>query len=203
MSEPSGAGSSGYTTIIGDVLELLSRSGTWLDATERLAVASVARSESPSGELSTQALEAARRMAHNPTTINAEWIDQLESSGLSRPAMAEILAVVSRQVAIDTFMFGVGAELTALPLPSDGLPTKQIIEGAALNNGWLATVGPASPHTAFTSVPPEQDALGDLHAGFYLPMADIFDFTYERDGLSRPQMELVAARTSHLNECFY
>jgi hypothetical protein len=64
-------------------------------------------------------------------------------------------------------------------------------------------VGAASPRTAFTSVPPEQDALHVMHAGFYLPMADIFDFDYERDGLSRSQMELIAARTSYLNECFY
>ena len=34
-------------------------------------------------------------------------------------------------------------------------------------------------------------------------MEEMFEMQLERDGLTRPQIELVAARTSALNDCFY
>ena len=43
----------------------------------------------------------------------------------------------------------------------------------------------------------------DLHRVLYLPLEEMLDVGAARDGLSRPQLELVAARTSALNDCFY
>ena len=68
--------------------------------------------------------------------------------------------------------------------------------------GWVPTVGPASPPSALSSVPDEHEAMHDLHAIFYLAVADMADLDADR-GLHRTQMELVAARTSLLNECFF
>ena len=43
----------------------------------------------------------------------------------------------------------------------------------------------------------------DLHGVLYATMEEMFEMQLERDGLTRPQIELVAARTSALNDCFY
>ena len=43
----------------------------------------------------------------------------------------------------------------------------------------------------------------DLHGVLYASMEEMFEMQLEREGLTRPQIELVAARTSSLNDCFY
>lgn len=203
MTDNAASGSSGYTALIGAVLGRIAEAGTWLDASERVAVANLSRDPNYQTTLRPEIAQAANRMAHEPTLITQEWVQDLEAAGLGRVTMAEILGVVSRQVAIDTFMFGVGAGQTELPPPNPGEPTKILVDGSKLENGFLPTVGPASPHTAFTSVPPEQEALEELSAGLYMAMQDMGDYASGRDGVTRSQMELVAARTSFLNDCFY
>ena len=56
---------------------------------------------------------------------------------------------------------------------------------------------------AFTSVPAELDRLWMLAAAQYIPNLEMVDPQWTRGTLSRPQMELVAARISQLQECFY
>lgn len=203
MTDTAGSGSSGYTALIGTVLGRVAEAGTWLTAIERVAAARLSRDRFADVSIRPEMAEAAVRMAHEPNTISEAWVAEQETRGLGRVTMAELMGVVSRQVAIDTFMFGVGAEQTELPSPNPGDPSKVIVDGSKLENGSLPTVGSASPHTAFSSVPPDQVALEELHAGLYLPMEQIRDFAFTRDGVRRSQMELVAARTSFLNDCFY
>lgn len=47
------------------------------------------------------------------------------------------------------------------------------------------------------------DAMFDVHGALYLTIQEMGDLEIVRDGLERAQMELVAARTSMLNDCFY
>lgn len=203
MTESAQTRSSGYTSLVGSALERLSRPGTWLNAAQRVEIAGLARGNPASGEISTVMAEAAIGMAHQPASITRQWLDGLQTQGLDPLVMVEIMGVVSRQVAIDTFMFGVGAEQTALPLPHDGEPSQERVEDAKIDNGALPTVGSAFPPNAFSAVPQEQVAMDEIHAGFYMAIPDMGDMGYTRDGLSRAQMELIAARTSLLNECFY
>ncbi len=53
-----------------------------------------------------------------------------------------------------------------------------------------------------TAVPPEAEALGDLHTVLYLSMFEMGDLHIVKD-LTRVQIEFIAARTSLLNDCFY
>jgi hypothetical protein len=55
---------------------------------------------------------------------------------------------------------------------------------------------------ALSVVPAEARALQTLSASHYLPVAQIGDPTARRT-LDRMQMELVAARVSAVNQCFY
>ena len=63
-------------------------------------------------------------------------------------------------------------------------------------------VGGASITQALSLVPAENAELERLHGPLYLTFDEMSDPAIHK-GLSRPQMELVAARTSAHNECFY
>lgn len=203
MTDNAESNSSGYTALVGAVLELLSQPGTWLTAAERVAIAALSRDPDAAVDLKPSIAEAAIRIAYEPSTISADWVAGMETSGLGGITIVEILGVVSRQLAIDRFMFGVGAEQQLLPPPNPGGPTKVLVDGSILDNGFLPTVGPASPCTAFSAVPADQAALEQLTAGLYLPLPDFGTLEYTRDGLSRAQMELVATRASFLNNSRY
>ena len=55
---------------------------------------------------------------------------------------------------------------------------------------------------ALSLVPDEVRALRTATSSHYVPVADIPDVTVRRT-LDRTQMELVAARVSAINQCFY
>ena len=52
-------------------------------------------------------------------------------------------------------------------------------------------------------VPDEVRTLCDLGAVHYLPNDRVLDPTASQGGLTRPQIELIAAKVSALNDCFY
>jgi hypothetical protein len=53
-----------------------------------------------------------------------------------------------------------------------------------------------------SAIPENHDALHDIHGAFFIRGDQITDFGLVKD-LIRPQMEIIAARTSMVNECFY
>lgn len=142
------------------------------------------------------------RITTAAATIRPAHIDQLGDAGLTDSTYVEILGLVARLQAVDTFCFAIGAELPELPAPIDGPPTGIVADEAALLGGWVPTVGPASPPNALTLLPDEHEAMLDLHGALYLSVEGMADLDADR-GLHRTQMEYVAARTSLLNECFF
>lgn len=135
-------------------------------------------------------------------TIRPAHIGQLGDAGLGAAMYVEMLGLVTRLQAVDTFCFAIGAELPELPEPIDGPPTGIVATDARLQGGWIPTVGPASPPSALTLLPSEHEAMHDLHGALYLSIEGMADLDADR-GLHRTQMEFVAARTSLLNECFF
>lgn len=184
--------------------ERLRRPGTWFTGAERVAVASAARL----GDGDSAAARAARRIHDEPATITRDWLRELEADGLTPAQYVEVLGVVSQLRAIDTFEFAVGRPTRPLPTPVEGDPTRETVDAAKLDGGWVPTVGPAFPTTILSSVPAENDAMHDVHEVLYLAPTDGDGYTMAnmvavRDGLHRTQMEFVAARTSLLNDCFF
>jgi hypothetical protein len=63
---------------------------------------------------------------------------------------------------------------------------------------------PGSIPFSLDLVPAEGWALMEIHGPLYMTPDEMGDPQFNRSpGLHRPQMELVAARTSLINECFY
>ncbi len=64
-------------------------------------------------------------------------------------------------------------------------------------------LGGANIHRALSLVPAEVGAFFDLDSIHYLPDAVLRDFGTEYRELTHAQIELLAARVSAINQCFY
>ena len=188
------------------VWEAMARPGTWWSGVDRVALARVARATRSRREAVTSlpeaAVDAARWLSVDAGGIRAPFVDGLVQRGLSRVAYVEIIGVVSRLAAVDGYVLGIGGPEVPLPDPLGGEPSRLDESTASLGAGWVPMVGPGSAPTALSSVPSEHAAQEDLHAALYLAYGEMVDIQY-RAAIDRAQMELVAARVSFLNECFY
>lgn len=125
------------------------------------------------------------------------------NAGLDVFAYVEIVGIVSQVMALDVAAFGLGRSQEPLPVGEPGEPTRESPEGAEITNAWVPTVGPAWAPEALSAVTAERDAIVMLHGPLYMTMHQMGDMQIVRNGMTRPQIELVAARTSMLNDCFY
>jgi hypothetical protein len=185
----------------------LGAAGTWWSGAERVAIARVARlagaGEVPhEDQLSDVAVEATATVAAAPTKLSANVIERFISEGLSTEKYTEIVGVVARVVAVDTAVRGSGAPLEQLPAPEDGAPSRTIVAAAKKRSAWIPMVGGSNPVTALSAVAAESEAQRDLHAALYLSYEQMGDLSIVKQ-LNRAQLELVAARTSFINECVF
>ncbi len=177
----------------------------WTGA-ERLEIAAEARrarAGQPAGSvLPDGAIEAARLLAAHPAAARRGWVEGLVGGDLDEPRFVELLGVVGRLVAVDTFYEALGMDLVPLPDALPGKPTGEVATVARRGKGWVPMVGGTSITRALSLVPAENEELERFHGPMYLRFDEMSDPHVIR-GLTRSQMELVAARTSAVNECFY
>jgi len=178
--------------------------GTSLTGDERVGLVAEARRARAGLSATSEAVavEVARRIAARPASVRREWVDRTVESGLGFARYVEIVGLVSRAVAADTVTDALGLDRAALPDPIGGEPTRETASDARPSAGWVPMVGATSITLALSLVPAENRALEEYHGAAYLTFSEMADPAIER-GLTRPQMELVASRTSALNECFY
>ncbi|NND74572.1 MAG: hypothetical protein HKN44_06155 [Ilumatobacter sp.] len=183
----------------------LGRPGTWFTATQRVEIAAAARG----GETTSPAQIAARQIYTDPAAIRRDWLADLEADGLTLAEYVEVLGIVARLRAFDTLLFGLGSAVRPLPPARSEAPPTRVRVDATINGAWVPTVGIAFPPTVLSSVPAENEAMHDVHSVLYLaptPATDghsMGNLRAARDGITRPQMEFIAARTSQLNDCFF
>lgn len=159
----------------------------------------------PDSLLSATALEATRTIAADAAKITRSWA-AAQTKELGAPAYVELVSIVVTLTAIDGF-----AE--ALGRPHEPLPplSSQIQEST--DNAEVADIGAYVPMQDPWQGPNVSRALslvGSANALFMSNVAVMYtgkdqDFgEMVWDGpLSRPQVELLAARVSSINECFY
>ena len=179
----------------------LASPGTWWTGTERIAIAETVRTSSPSPQLPRAASEAAETIINRPAEPTQTWVEQIAAE-IGYERYVELVGVVSRLSAVDSFHRAVGVELEPLPGPVAGDPSRRPEPNAGRNPSWVPTTSGSSIVYALSLVPAEMAAQEDMHGPLYLTYEGMSDLAYVR-GLTRAQMELVAARTSAVNECFY
>ena len=180
--------------------------GTWWNGRERVDIARAARRARFGGEdapssLPSVAIEAAETTSARPAAIRRGWVDRM-ADDLGYPRYIELVGITSRLAAVDTFHVGLGVGLEPLPDPEPGDPSHTEEPSARPGAAWVPMVGGASITQALSLVDAESVAQEDLHGPLYLTYEGMAEYDYV-GGLSRAQMELVAARTSAINECFY
>ncbi len=178
--------------------------GTWWTAAERVAIAESARrafTASTDGAHAVITEPVSAVAARVATEAHHVTVDDVGVFG-EPAAFVEVVGVVARTTAIDTFCRGIGRPAPELVATDEHRPTGQVSRGAKRRSAYVATVGPAGPTTALSAVPGEDAAQADLHGALYLSYAEMADLRIVK-GLPRWQLELVAARTSLINRCFF
>ena len=184
----------------------LAAPGSFWEGRQRVEIARAARAarhgtSEPGPSLPAVAISAAEMLGSTPGRANRIWAESIVST-IGSGAYVELVGVVARASAVDSFHRSLGATEPKLPEPRAGQPTGEQDRAASPGAAWVPMVGGASIVQALSAVPSEAAAQEDMHGPLYLTYAQMQDLQFVR-GLTRPQMELVAARTSALNECFY
>ena len=164
------------------------------------------------------AVEAVHRIVTDAKRLGRSWLEKLAAEGISDGHCVELLGVVVTVVSIDVFCRGIGSAPHPLPEPRPGEPSGYRPPGARPSEAWvpmiperLATgaesdIYPLKPVgnvvKALSLVPDAVRQLTELSAAHYIPIRKMMRLDVDR-AIDRAQIELVAARVSALNECFY
>ncbi|MDA1075828.1 MAG: alkylhydroperoxidase-related (seleno)protein [Proteobacteria bacterium] len=177
--------------------------------------------------LSDLQVDIAHRLTTDASRLTETWlrqcIDQSHSQGnggtLTDASYIEILSVVVSTLAIDSFHNALGFEHEPLPQPLAGEPSHHRPTGATSGTAWVPMVSgkdvdpidadmyggatrTGNVITAMSLVPDAVRLLMKQSNAMYVH--DVIDFSSNSGrALSRPQIELIAARVSALNDCFY
>ncbi len=155
-------------------------------------------------ELNAVDVEIVHRVTSDPGRLTQAWADEAMSE-IGEERYTELVAVTAIAQSLDTFEAALGLPLSPLPNAHDGAPTRQRPDDVGPIGAWVSqTQGPtrANVSRTFSLVPTTNVLWRELVDSHYARGHEFMDMCWER-ALSRPQTELVAARTTGLNECFY
>lgn len=177
-----------------------------LDEARRRAVSpdAVDGGHEATDDLPAEAVEVVHRIATDPGRLRRAWAEKTIAE-LGEETYTELVAVTSIATVIDRFDLITTGELRPLPEPVAGDPARVRPDGVGDVGAWVSQAvdkGRANVSRALTLVPRTQGVWRPLVDSHYSRGAEFLDLVWDR-ALTRPQVELVAARTTALNECFY
>ena len=201
----------------------LAVAGIWWTAAERVAIVAATRRSRrlPLGEtapdiaglsdavgpdgLSPLIHEVVRRLSVDAGRITRDWATAvIERTGVGH--YVETVALVVQTVPVDMLCDLLGRPRQDLPVPGTGEPSRVVPDGLGQEGAFVpwAVDGWSGPNVARAlSFVPEDNSLRmgivtSMYSGRHFE-----EMVWSHRSLSRPQVELVAARTSAVNECFY
>ncbi len=170
--------------------------------------------------------DAARRLARDIALaglgIDRDYCKKTQTEGLSEGAYVEIVGLVARLAHLDVFARGIGVPCRKLPEALEDKAPSMQRPAVATEEGFFTASIPSAPEggelalelfgsepapnivRSLSLVPEEARRLNAVLDAEYFTAETIFDLTRSSlRALSRPQMELLAAKVSALNQCFY
>ena len=153
--------------------------------------------------------DAAYRIARHAGTMVDE-VYRLFADELGELPYVELCGIVSSVAPVAHFCRNIGVDRPPLPGPIEGDPTGErpdVVVAATLN--WVPVAAPADETAAvvqaYSAVPGELANTWRMADAQYMPAGEMqhADWARRPGGMTRPQMELVAAKVSQLRECFY
>lgn len=155
-------------------------------------------------ELSDAAVEVVHRTASDPGRLTREWADE-QIAALGEEAYTELVGVTAIAMVLDRFHQAMGRSPVRLPDAVGGEPARTRPDNVGDVGAWVAqSMGSTRANVSRTlSLVPRTNELWrrlvDTHYSHGNEFMNLcWDFP-----LSRPQAELVATRSTALNECFY
>jgi len=171
------------------------------------------------GNLPAPWVEVVHRVVTDPGRLSERWFKESLFDGLLEDEFIEIIIVCVQALAIDIFSTSIGMELPPLPGVQKGHPPRSRPSEAKIGPGWAATISPedAGPdfsdfytndshfyiRRSMTLVKKGTRNLWDLLDHLYLEDPRLFELEGLDRGVSRAQMEFLAARASSLLGCYY
>ncbi len=199
----------------------IGRPGAWWTGPERVAIAALARAEriqrneppwsrdrrETSEPLPEKAVEAARKIGADPAHLDREWANGV-IAGIGDSHYVELASVVVTTAAADAFCEAMGIDHEPFPEPEAGEPTRERPDGMGDIGAWVPVQvidwKRANVARAMSLVPEGVRTFFRMVAAMYTGTASDFDrMVWDHRPLARPQVELLAARVSALNQCFY
>ena len=185
-----------------------------------LLPAAVADEHEASDVLSAAAVDAVHRIVTDAMHLSKSWIEKLAAGGVSEAHYVKLLGVVVAVFSIDEFHRGLGLAPEPLPEPGAGEPSRERPAGVSSGVAWVPMLPfraaktsapdlyagmPIAPNVfaAMSLVPDAVRDLKRLSSVHYLAGGQVANPLARGEVLTRSQMELIAARVSSLNECFY
>ena len=203
------------------VWDNLGKPGNWWSGRERIEIAEEIRDSSPPSlserivDFSDYSNEAAsgitpfvkavaRKVAYESSSIDKDIFDQIVAV-IGEDQYAEIAAIASQLIPIYHLADTLGYDREQLPDAEPGPPSGERPDGLIGGVGLLPTLPTNGiPHVAVSlSLAEADNARRMLLVRAMYSGKDFGEMIWTHRNLSRPQIELVAARTSAINECFY
>jgi hypothetical protein len=157
-----------------------------------------------SAELGAAAVEVVHRVATDSGRLTRSWAGEAMAA-LGEEVYTELVGVTAIATVIDTFDRVMGFEPRPLPPVVAGEPRRERPEGVGDVGAWVSQTlvkARANVSRAISLVPETMGVWRPLVDSHYARGAEFGRLVWDRP-LSRPQVELTAARTTALNECFY
>ena len=185
--------------------------GNRIEIAKQARVARAQRSELsfnrsyPDSTLSSEALEAVRKIAADAGKIDRSWASN-QIAALGEGPYAEMVSIVASVTAIDAFSEALGRPNEPLPSAAGGSCPQDKSKSTTDIGGYLPMVDPwEGPNVsgALSLVPTANQLVMTNVSSMYGSNGGGFNDMVRDGPLSRPQAELLAARVSSINECFY
>jgi len=154
--------------------------------------------------LSADAMEVVHRTASDPGRLTRDWADE-RIAVLGEETYTELIGVTAIATVLDRFGRAMGRPERELPDPIVGEPARMRPDDVGNVGAWVSqSTGPTKANVSRTLslIPHTNRAWRQLVDTHYSRGRQFMDLRWDRP-LTRPQAELVAARTTALNECFY
>ena len=206
------------------VIDAVATAGAWWTAAQRSAIAAEVRVAldhaewpawqapstvdgliDPDHPLPASAVDAVWRITNHPGTLTRGWFDGIVAGLPSADHYAELVAIVAMVNSIDRLAHYLGLDPVPLVSPAAGEPSQTSPATAEVSSHWVPTTGKGPMVLrALSCVPADAAVQRRLTEAQYVTAdALLGDLNWDRGTLDRRQIELVAAHTSMVNECFY
>jgi hypothetical protein len=170
-------------------------------------------------DLPANMIEVIHRVRFDSGRLSKRFFERALESGIAVEVYVELVGVVTLLAGVDHFCRAAGIPLFPIPSAVEGEPDRHRPAPTRDDIAWVPMLMPedaSGPEAdlypkvdnipnimrALSLVPAHARMLQTLSNSHYVSVADIMNPTVGRN-LDRLQIELVAARVSALNECFY